>query len=372
MKIDSHFYGVLAFCRAVGFNKGASHIVAYASQFVDDAKANQIVLEEVPEEGIKTTELSEGPAFINMATCHKYKNIDTFNFDAMMNNTTAFHFVPGCEGNNFPRKLRCKKESPIIMNILEDAKEEGDLIKLGITLHAYADTFSHQGFAGLLSKVNDISDLEVINGIKDDKFKFMNAMEVVFDGIGQKTDRLMPAYGHGQVFIYPDTPYLEWQYSYDDSEHFTKDYKTTGKIDNKDRFEEAFKKIKNHLEEFLENNPKYKEEGDFERFDVLFSTLLSHKTFDERIIDWERLYPEMDLYNKEEEQYYSYDENLWLDNAFADFTEDKYNKRIVRNAKLQDGFENSNWYNFYLAVDWYKQKFYSCCQENGLDIPYEN
>ena len=87
MKIDAHFYGVLAFCRGVGFEKDAANTVAYASQFVDDAKANQIVLNEDSEIDLKTIELNEGPAFINMATCHNYKNIDTFNFDAMMKKT---------------------------------------------------------------------------------------------------------------------------------------------------------------------------------------------------------------------------------------------------------------------------------------------
>ena len=44
MKIDAHFYDALAFCRRVGFEIDAANTVAYAFQFVDYAKANQIVL----------------------------------------------------------------------------------------------------------------------------------------------------------------------------------------------------------------------------------------------------------------------------------------------------------------------------------------
>jgi hypothetical protein len=64
----------------------------------------------------------------------------------MTANTAAFHFVPGCGGKNFSKKMRCKKESKIIKAIIDNAVNNDDPIKLGITLHAYADTFSHQGF----------------------------------------------------------------------------------------------------------------------------------------------------------------------------------------------------------------------------------
>ena len=38
MKIDAHYYALLAFARAIGFKKECAHRIAYASQFVDDAK----------------------------------------------------------------------------------------------------------------------------------------------------------------------------------------------------------------------------------------------------------------------------------------------------------------------------------------------
>jgi len=57
----------------------------------------------------------------------------------------------------------CKKESKIIKSIVEEAVNSADPIKLGITLHAYADTFSHQGFSGIVSKVNDVE------GVRENK-----------------------------------------------------------------------------------------------------------------------------------------------------------------------------------------------------------
>ncbi len=44
MKIDAHYYTVLAFARMVGYKKEIAHQIAYASQFVDDAKINKMSL----------------------------------------------------------------------------------------------------------------------------------------------------------------------------------------------------------------------------------------------------------------------------------------------------------------------------------------
>ncbi|MBW2005917.1 MAG: hypothetical protein JRI72_15210, partial [Deltaproteobacteria bacterium] len=53
MKIDAHYYAVLAFARAIGFDKDSAYQVAYASQFVDDAKINLMYLKEDPGADVK-------------------------------------------------------------------------------------------------------------------------------------------------------------------------------------------------------------------------------------------------------------------------------------------------------------------------------
>ena len=53
MKIDAHYYAVLGFCRACGFNRESACTIAYASQFVDDAKINHVVIEGDIPEGVK-------------------------------------------------------------------------------------------------------------------------------------------------------------------------------------------------------------------------------------------------------------------------------------------------------------------------------
>jgi len=112
-------------------------------------------------EGVDYDIMDGRPSFFNMATCHSYTRIKTFNYDAMIHNTSAFHFVPGCNGKNFVKKMRCKEGGPVITGVMGETLDQDDLVKLGVVLHAYADTFSHQGFSGLLSKVNDIDQVEI-------------------------------------------------------------------------------------------------------------------------------------------------------------------------------------------------------------------
>ena len=221
MQRDAHYYAILALCRACGFKKDSAQVIAYASQFVDDAKINLMFL-SYTSDLVEHDLVENKPAFFNMATCHAYFRMKTFNYEAMVNNTCAFHFVPGCVGENFTKKLQCKEESPVILDILEDVFLEDDLIKLGMILHAFADSYTHQGFSGMLSKVNDIKNCKAKTkaylGIVD---KILQVLEKFNQ---KKYDKyfqdIMPAYGHGQAREYADLPNLVWSYEYDYSDEF--------------------------------------------------------------------------------------------------------------------------------------------------------
>ena len=371
MKIDAHYYAILGFCRACGFRKASAYDIAYASQFVDDAKINHVVLSENPPEGISFRKIDGKPSFFNMATCHSYTRMKTFNYSAMIGNTTAFHFVPGCEGNIFPKKLRCKEESPIIKRILEDVLEDGDPIKLGIALHAYADTFSHQGFSGLLSKVNDINDCRAESKIPW-TFSDLAARGVHWftkDRFDRLFDSALPAYGHGQALEYPDLPFVTWSYYYDYSDEFSTAYKFSEKIHNPERYARAFKGITRDLMRFLQKYPEYREkdldEGGLLR---LFETLLQAGTNKQRIKNWKRLLVSAGYFDKGEEPL-DYSGERWLGKAFSDYDKKRFKERKVEGAILSKDFAESEWYRYYLGVHWYKKKFFSYCAEAGLEIP---
>ena len=369
MKVDAHYYAVLAFCRACGFSKGSAHKVAYASQFVDDAKINHIVIQGFPPQNIQHDVIDNQPSFFNMATCHSYTRTKTYNYSAMINNTCAFHFVPGCKGKNFAKKLRCTEESPVIKDILTESLEQDDLVKFGIVLHTYADTFSHQGFSGLLSKVNDIKECKILSGTST----WSDEISMVYKLVKYRFDRLLdlfiPVYGHGQATVFPDLPYLIWSYKYDYSDQFSTLYKSSGKIENKKRFVRAFQKIRKNLDDYLKKHPQYRDENlSFKKFDILFDTLVAKGTDKARVKKWQETLVSQGLLIEADSELV-YDENRWLKEAFKNFEEKKFGQRKVENVELTPGFSDSNWYKYYLAVKWYKKRFFHFCSQYQLDIP---
>jgi len=374
MKKDAHFYALLALARSVGIEKETAHKIAYASQFVDDARVNKITLAaDNPTDLLSKFENNE---IINAATCHSYSDLSTYNYSSMTANTSAFHFVPGCEGRNFPKKMRCKKESKIIKSIIEQVVNIDDPIKLGITLHAYADTFSHQGFSGIASKVNDVEAVRESNQIYISNFQLLK--EKRWQEIGTRIstcfselikDRIVPAYGHGQVYSYPDIPYLEWRYEYDRTDNFSSQYRVS-RVKNKKRFIEAFKKIKKILQEFLENNKQYRDDSVSEVDDEEFNSVLTaRKVEEERIAAWKKFMLANEFMSPADKGILEYDEEQWLKEAFKDFINCDFEQRIVNDVYLADDFLQSNWYKYYQGIQWYKELFFKAAEANGLSIP---
>lgn len=376
MKKDAHYYALLALARSVGIEKGTAHKIAYASQFVDDAKVNKFTLAEDNPPQI-LSQLDNPKKIINAATCHSYSDLSTYNYSSMTSNTAAFHFVPGCEGENFPKKMRCKKESKIIKNIIDKALNSDDPIKLGITLHAYADTFSHQGFSGIASKVNDVQKVRENNQIPIKKIKLIKKrwkellIKIISFFSEDKIDRIVPAYGHGhgQVYTYPDVPYLEWRYEYDATDDFSSQYRVS-RVKNTERFIEAFKKIKEILHRFLENNNQYRDDSqpvmDYEEF---YSILTARKEEKDRIADWKKFMLAHELLSPADKELINYKEDLWLKEAFKDFINCDFDRRIINDVYLVDDFLESSWYKYYHGIQWYKELFFRAAEENDLSIP---
>lgn len=370
MKKDAHFYALLALSRACGFKKKSANQIAYASQFVDDAKINLIFFQNIaPNEMLDAVENT--PSFFNIATCHSYFRIDTFNYEAMVNNTSAFHFVPGCKGKHFTKKLRCKEESLIILDILKDALKEDNLVKLGMVMHSYADTFSHQGFSGMLSKVN------ALNNCKVEAIRSLRLIERFPDflkDLGKEKfekyfDKVMPAYGHAQAMDFPDLPYLVWSYEYDHSDDFKGSHRRVV-VDNRDRYQRAFRKLKEHLEHYLALYPHHRDQSvKFNDFDLLWEALIFNGHDQTRIVNWQKFIVKQGLFDKEDKHLWTYVDDTWLKQAFVNYNAKKFNNRRVEGAVCADNFESTLWYQFILAVKWYKKRFYHYCGEHQLFFP---
>lgn len=382
MKKDCHFYALLAFCRACGFKKESAFTIAYASQFVDDATINYISIKEKPED-IECDSIDNIPCFFNMATAHSYDRPKTYNYSAMINNTVAFHFVPGCKGDSFVKKLRCKENSIIIREILDKAIKEDNLVKFGIILHAYADTFSHQGFSGIPSKVNDLVDVDVNEAWLDLKNPIKKIINHGFLWIKKQYDNFklietllktfnlgtfLPPYGHGQALDYPDYPEIIWSYRYDASTSFSENLISTKKINNKERFKNCFEKIITFLKDFLERHPQHKDNSiRYNDTKELFKTLTSDVSTKKRIKLWEKQIVSKNLFSEKDN--ITYDNKSWLKEAFENYDKKIFNQRKIENAILTKTFPSSHWYQFYISSKWYKTEFFKQCSKNGLKIP---
>lgn len=367
MKRDAHYYATLALCRACGFNKESSLLIAYSSQFVDDAKINLMIIDN-PRVGIEHDIVEKQPAFSNMDTCQDYFWLRAFDSENMVRKTCAFHFAPGCKGENFAQRLRCKEESPLILDILNDVLLEDDLIKLGIVLHAYADTFSHQGFSGVLSGVNRIKKWEAKTKVY---LGLINNIIYLLKHFNQGKyndllDRIIPAYGHGQAMDLPDLPYLLWSYECDYCAKSSCCCNVV-KIDNKERFQRAFNGIRRYLKDYLNKHSQYVDSNQkFENFDMFMDNLVLETTDKNREENWISFLIEQKLFNVGELDLIVYKENKWLEEAFANFDPLLFHNWKVEGVKLADDFANSYWYHFYLAVKWYKQKFFEYCSKYQL------
>lgn len=371
MKVDAHYYAVLAFARASGFKKESAQQLAYASQFVDDAIINHIVISG-NRRGVQHDTIEGKPSFFGMATCHAYTRVKTFNYYAMINNTCAFHFVPDCKGPNFPKRLQCKEESPVIKAILKDALKSDDVVRFGMVLHPYADTFSHQGFSGLLSKVNDIKECEPRSKLPGNLSNKVTNFFKWFakDKFDKVFDFAMPAYGHGQAMEYPDLPYLSWEYRYDSTDKFSGENEgASGLIDNKERFTKAFKGIRGYLQRYLKNHPQHRDANyTYKDFDTLYETLLQCKKTKKRIKIWQDTLVQQGLFAKGEPAC-EYEELQWVQEAFEGVKKKRFKERKVKDVRLKPTFPDSNWYRFYLGVKWYKKRFFQYCSQNNVDIP---
>lgn len=385
MRIDAHYYAVLAFALQCGFKKESAKTLAYASQYVDDAKINQLTIDG-PTYGIKI-DCQSPKSLLNMATCHSYCHLKTFNLAAMINNTCAFHFVPCCDGDKFAWKMTCKPEGPVLTGIKDRAMEEDDLIKLGIVLHAWADSYSHQGFSGLLSKPNDIKELHADSKVYLSKGIYTSALilwfrrDILKKNFDNIFDRLVPPYGHGQALHYPDEPYIKkWSYEYDENDVYYSGHKIKFR-NNIEIYKKAFESITNLLKQFLDRHPAHRDNSSFPKTpsSELYDLLFLRKNVEKREKEWINKLSQMAPFKGSNESDIKYDDRLWLSEAFANsetdpdvFTEKgklapkREVRRIVEGARLNPDFADSNWYRYHLAVRWYKEQFHELCHKNDL------
>ena len=168
MQIDFHHATTYVIARDAGFKHDEAEIVAYAAQYVDDATSSG------------TVQFDNQAVYNRISSAHKM--LDPRNTQALANHQVwmAFHFLPG-NGNkqagenpsgSFINKIICRPNSPVaqemVRGVILDKNRLYGLHRLGVAMHVYADTWAHQGFAGVLHEINEVENSkeknEEVNG----------------------------------------------------------------------------------------------------------------------------------------------------------------------------------------------------------------
>lgn len=235
MQIDFHFGVTYVLARLAGFDEQAAHTLAYSSQYVDDATNAGLI------------KFTDGSMYSHISSANSM--LDTKNLDQYSDHLAwlPFHFLPGnCElpagqGNDRPfvERAICKPNSYVAQDMVAESIRRKDsrhgLHRFGITLHVYADTWAHQGFAGIIDNINRVRDLDTV-GVKEDLKDDM--LEIAMRNI---------TLGHGGALTFPDRPYLRWSYTDNSRKSVTRN--------NPEEYEKAIDNLFSAMRRYLLGKP---------------------------------------------------------------------------------------------------------------------
>lgn len=207
MNIEFHYYAINALALEAGFDEQTAFIIANASQEVDASTAP--LRYDTPR------------GSVDIAITQNYVFWD----ESVRNDVyLPFHFLPGDQNESAAIRADGRRSvwavtpnSTIAKEVLTAAFRDKDPYLMGIALHAFADTWAHQNFCGMLDNWNDMGGTSLASGL--------------------------PAAGHLQALSSPDEPDAVWK------DGRLKPAWST--IRNADRFAAAAGKIFRYLRVFL-------------------------------------------------------------------------------------------------------------------------
>jgi len=215
MQEDIHFYGVYALARAAGIDPETAKTIAYASQFVDDAIDDEVMI------------LANHKAILPTITSHKPIDYANAIPGDQWRVWIPFHFLPGnySGSTTFIEKMVCRKDSDPARRMLRQTLDPSNRTHwphlIGIVAHVYADTFSHFGFVGIAHPWNKVKG-ESIEASEEHSPTILDYIQNKFEDFKMRFAggfaEMIPV-GHGSVASYPDRPYLTWRFEYEDGNH---------------------------------------------------------------------------------------------------------------------------------------------------------
>ena len=205
MNIDYHYGVIYVVSRIGGLDQKQAQVVAHACQYIDDSTVPGLL------------KFAGGETFDRFASAHRmfdYKNADN---DENRVVWVPFHFLPGAQGATLEEKAICRKNSDVAKTMVRHAlarrSEPNGLHRLGVALHVYVDTWSHQGFSGTESDYNKLSWLV---GDDHDEATWLGKLKaaagVLEDNLKARALDIISGLGHGAALHFPDMPWAKWKY----------------------------------------------------------------------------------------------------------------------------------------------------------------
>ena len=320
MNKDLHFYGLAVLARAGGFSEKDALTMAYASQYVDDATESEpLQIGQMLFEPVRTA----------------HYGLEAYNWSVQKRIYIPFHFLPSNPLRKPSDTFVTSPGSRFAGMIWEFASSEPDpasrIIRMGIALHTFADTWSHKWFSGRQHSENDVENIHVF---EDKRWRHLTFENIYLD--------LMPQVGHAEAGAYPDQPHLRWKY-------LRSGYKNLSVRDNTEEFMSACHEIHSLL--CKATKPYTLPLISWDDLDEPIHNLLRSEEQDteKRCRMWRDQFAHLFADNP-----FSYDKLAWRQEALGpkrrkDIQWDDYSTSEFGRLKfpLKRGFHDSNWVRFH-------------------------
>lgn len=181
MQVDFHYYIVYAIARKTGFSPNKAALVAHSSQFVDDNNEHQFIRLDPALSRRRSTRIrryrgketvSAFPSVVYIGRRARARepfhpimtqSLSFNSLDPLVHRYVymPFHFLPGDRPIRLRGKLNrysCVADSRLSRHLVNVAIRSSDPYRLGIALHTYADTWSHQNFTGFDERWNSLEN----------------------------------------------------------------------------------------------------------------------------------------------------------------------------------------------------------------------
>lgn len=313
-----------------GFSPEDAQIIAYASQFVDDAVDHKKMKVNGHLE-ILSTRFS-GKTFNPVCSAHRgLQFLKGLKIDVQNKIYIPFHFLPDLESiksksDSHLVKANGKLAKKLVMLAqTELSKSTGEerimnLIRLGIALHVYSDTWAHQNFSGRHNPTeNDIDNIEVFKKGKWEKISLIRQIEY----------NTLPDIGHAEASSFPDQSHLKWRYLKN----------STGEPHERDNTLLFIKAAENIFNLFR----GIKSDISWREIEVKLFECFSYEadSIEEKYKKFQKVFPEIGFF---------YDEIQWRDEALSVVASSKIVKILKEDNPSYTLGSDKKWFYFHLAA----------------------